>query len=103
MLACMCSRQPLGRCSAPTARNGWILASPTDLPSPHRYHVVYVCCCRYVEVAAQLELRLGLACSELHVSPVGLTYTAVSGFASRYSLLRGLLGKLGLQPEVTQM
>ena len=65
-----------------------------------------ICCppsFRYVEVAAQLELQLGLACSELHISPAGLTYSAVSGFSGRYSLLRGLFGKLGLLPEVTAM
>ena len=55
----------------------------------------------YLEAGSEDAIALGAACSELHLAPGG--YYSVSGFANRFLLLRGLLNKLGLEPEVTQI
>ena len=55
----------------------------------------------FFESGAELEIALGASCTELHVSPGG--YTMLSGFAQRSVLLRGLLKRFGLEPEVSQI
>ena len=55
----------------------------------------------FFESGAELEIALGASCTELHVSPGG--YTMLSGFAQRSVLLRGMLKRLGLEPEVSQI
>lgn len=55
----------------------------------------------FFESGAELEIALGASCTELHVSPGG--YTMLSGFAQRSVLLRGMLKRFGLEPEVSQI
>jgi hypothetical protein len=77
------------------------MAQVEELRAAIRLCVVHKSVVGYVEAAAELEIAVGAACTELHVAPGG--YTSLSGFAERYSLLRGLLAKVGVEPEVTQV